>query len=91
MSRSRMQQAACLTTSQVEAATGIIKPTIYAALRSGLLNGAKLDGKTWSISPEDCLEWARHLWRNGRATMYPPDRAERYLRDFNLNGGESNG
>lgn len=55
MSRSRMQQAACLTTSQVEAATGIIKPTIYAALRSGLLNGAKLDGKTWSISPEDCL------------------------------------
>lgn len=73
-----------LSTAQVEAATGISRATIYAALWSGLLIGAKLDGKTWSISAGECMEWAQYLWKRGRTTMYPPDRAEKYLRDFHL-------
>lgn len=71
-----------LTIWEAEEATGIYRKKIYADLRSGLLNGAKLDGRHWSIPARDCLEWARLLWRHGRTYMWPPEHAEQYIRDL---------
>lgn len=74
-----------MTPKEVAAATGIRPGTVYANIRAGRLRAFDRCGSIY-ISVADCLEWARLEWKRSRAEMYSPERAEKYITDFEIDG-----
>lgn len=72
-----------MTVREVSEATGISRGTVYANLQSGKLKAIK-HGNQYYITTSDCLKWANTMWKQGRALMYDPDRAERFIADFKI-------
>lgn len=78
-----------MTVKEVAEATGINRGTVYAHLQSGKLKAVKY-GKEYYITTGDCLTWANTMWKQGRALMYDPDRAERFIADFKIDSPNEN-
>lgn len=55
--RIRGQYGETLTPEQVAETAGVVRHTVYAALRAGRLEGSKAHGWRWTITPEQVARW----------------------------------